>query len=167
MVEEFEDCYMENMKDPAFKLFVILMQPANTLNVTNEYIKSFFAKKTYLERDDQKLYVKIADYLTWVKQPKGRKPELNEATEETIDPLLANNFNKNEDEIANKIMMAEDKENIRLRNVHSDIEVDVCSEESDEESAISFRQSDYESSDDFLDVDGRGNNFKTLGMMNT
>ena len=43
-VEEFEDCYMENMKDPAFKLFVVLMQPADTLNVTNEYINSFLTK---------------------------------------------------------------------------------------------------------------------------
>ena len=55
-VEEFEDCYMENLKDPAFKLFVILMQPTEMLDVTNEYIKSFFAKKTYLEKEDPKLF---------------------------------------------------------------------------------------------------------------
>ena len=54
---------MENMKDPAFKLFFILMHPADTLNITNEYIKSFFAKKTYLKRDDPKLFKKIAEYL--------------------------------------------------------------------------------------------------------
>ena len=29
--EEFEQCYMEHMKDPAFKLFVIMMQPADSL----------------------------------------------------------------------------------------------------------------------------------------
>ena len=50
-VEEFEDCYMENMKDPAFKLFVILMQPEEALNVTNQYIQSFFDKRTYLESE--------------------------------------------------------------------------------------------------------------------
>ena len=87
-VEEFEDCYMENMKDPAFKLFVILMQPADTLNVTNEYIQSFFAKKTYLERKDPKLFRKISEYLIWVKQRKIGKPVLEEPTEDAQDPLL-------------------------------------------------------------------------------
>ena len=62
-VEEFEDCYMENMKDPAFKLLVILMQPADTLDITNVYINSFLTKKTYLEREDPKLFKRIAGYL--------------------------------------------------------------------------------------------------------
>ena len=76
--EEFEDCYMEHMKDPAFKLFVIMMQPAETMNVTNEYIKSFLSKNTYLEREDPELFKKIADYLTWVKQLKrDLKPDEN------------------------------------------------------------------------------------------
>ena len=30
--EEFEQCYMEHMKDPAFKLFVIMTQPVEELN---------------------------------------------------------------------------------------------------------------------------------------
>ena len=47
-VEEFEDCYMENIKDPAFILFVILMQPAGSLNLTNEYINSFFTKRKHI-----------------------------------------------------------------------------------------------------------------------
>ena len=68
--EEFEDCYMENMKDPAFKMFVIKMQPMETLEIKNEYIKCFLSRKTYLERDDPKLFKKIAEYLTWVKEPK-------------------------------------------------------------------------------------------------
>ena len=29
--KEFEQCFMENMNDPAFKLFLIMMQPADTL----------------------------------------------------------------------------------------------------------------------------------------
>ena len=75
-VEEFEDCYMEHMKDPAFKLFVIMMQPAETMKITNEYINCFLAKSTYLEREDPKLFKKISDYLIWVKQPKkGLNPE--------------------------------------------------------------------------------------------
>ena len=86
-VEEFEDCYMENMKDPAFKLFVILMQQADTLEITNEYIQSFFAKKTYLERKDPKLFKKIAEYLIQVKQiqktPEGEL--MMEKDKETIE----------------------------------------------------------------------------------
>ena len=78
---------MENMKDPAFKLFVILMQPAVSLNITNEYIKSFFKKKTYLEKDDPKLFQKIAEYLNQVKQIQ-KAPE--GATGEAMDPLLHN-----------------------------------------------------------------------------
>ena len=150
--EEFEDCYMENMKDPAFKLFVILMQPADTLNITNEYIKSFFAKKTYLERDDDNLFLKIAEYLTWVKQPKGGKPPLDGTTEDTIDPLLGNNNNKNEDDMVDNFMMEEDQENIIPRKLDNAIEVDICSEDSDEGSIASSSQSDGESADEFLDV---------------
>ena len=107
-VEEFEDCYTENMKDPAFKLFVILMQPADTLNVTNEYIQSFFRKKTYLERDDPKLFQKIAEYLIQVKQiqkaPDG-------ASGEAMD-LLLENYVQNEAEEDNGQII---EENIQLQ----------------------------------------------------
>ena len=85
-LEEFEDCYMENMKDSAFKLFVILMQPAKSLNVTNEYIICFLSRKTYLERDDQDLFKKMSKYLIWVKKPKKRlEPEDNEQFPEIDD----------------------------------------------------------------------------------
>ena len=57
-------------------------------------------------------------------------------------------------------MVEEDQENIKLRNVHNDIEVDICSEDSDEEPVISYRHSDDESADDFLDVRGMKINFK-------
>ena len=40
--EEFEQCYFENMKDPAFKVFVVMMQPSQTLNINNEYVECFF-----------------------------------------------------------------------------------------------------------------------------
>ena len=78
-VEEFEDCYMENMKDPAFKLFVILMQPVDTLTIKNEYIKSFLTKKAYLKKDDRRLFKKIANYMTLVKQFKGERSPLKVA----------------------------------------------------------------------------------------
>ena len=81
--EEFEQCYIEHMKDPAFKLFVIMMRPAEQLNGTSEYMKSFFDSKTYLERDDPKLYQKIGDYLLWVKKAKvQRKKHPEEENEE-------------------------------------------------------------------------------------
>ena len=145
-VEEFEDCYMENMKDPAFKLFVILMQPADTLDITNEYIQSFFAKKTYLERDDPKLFGKIAEYLTSVKEPKGEK------SEETIEPLL----NQNEAEGGDRFVTEEDTENIELETFISS-EVEEDSHDSNEESIISCMDSDDESSYDNLGVGGMEN----------
>ena len=37
--DEFEGCYVENLEDPAFKLFVILMQPVETLKNMDEYMK--------------------------------------------------------------------------------------------------------------------------------
>ena len=67
--EEFEQCYMENIKDPAFKLFVIMLQPIGQLDGTSEYMKSFFANKTYLERNDPTLFKKIEEYLSLVKKP--------------------------------------------------------------------------------------------------
>ena len=141
-VEEFEDCYMENIKDPAFKLFVILMEPVDTLNFTNEYIKSFLSKKTYLEREDSKLFKKIAEYLTWVKQLKRGKPLLAEAVDDNIDPLLGRNMNENEDEIADKIVTEEQKENVKLIKLSNENKVDDYSEGIHEESETSSRHSD-------------------------
>ena len=79
--EEFEQCYMEHMKDPAFKLFIIMMQPAEELNRTSEYMMSFFQSKTYLEQDDPKLYDKIGEYLSLVKQAKVEYGEGEEVQE--------------------------------------------------------------------------------------
>ena len=71
--EEFEQFYMEHMKDPAFKLFIIMMQPADSLENTSLYMDSFFDQKTYLERNDVKLFKKISDYLRRVKESKNEK----------------------------------------------------------------------------------------------
>ena len=84
--EEFEQCYMEHMKDSAFRLFVIMMQPVEDLKNTSEYMKSFFTYKTYLERGDPELFRKICDYLSWVKKPNNtgnikRKKDLDEEEE--------------------------------------------------------------------------------------
>ena len=69
--DEFEGCYVENLEDPAFRLFVIMMQPVDTLQSMNEYMDSFFASKTFLEKDDPKVFERIAQYLNWVKLPKS------------------------------------------------------------------------------------------------
>ena len=120
-VEEFEDCYMENMKDPAFKMFVALMQPADTLEITNEYIQSFFAKKTYLERDDPKLFKKIAEYLIQVKQIQ-KAPE--GASGEAMNPLLENHA-QNEAQKGYELMMEKDEEIIELKQLNNLMDMDA------------------------------------------
>ena len=66
--EEFADCYIENMNDPAFQMFVILTQPQGELQNLSEYMTSFLRRKTYLEKDDPNLIRKILEYLLHVKQ---------------------------------------------------------------------------------------------------
>ena len=61
--EEFTHCYIENMKDAAFNLFVIMMQPADTLDNMSPYMQSYFDTKTYLKENDPQLYTKIATNL--------------------------------------------------------------------------------------------------------
>ena len=58
--EEFTHCYIENMKDAAFNLFVIMMQPADTLvNLSND-MKTFIETKTYLDVNDPELFTKLS-----------------------------------------------------------------------------------------------------------
>ena len=68
---EFEQCFIENMNDAAFRLFVILMQDSDTLMEMTEYMKTFIEQRTYLDRDDPDLFVKISKYLTEVRQVEG------------------------------------------------------------------------------------------------
>ena len=56
--EEFTHCYIENMKEESFNLFVIMMQPADTLvNLSND-MRTFFDTKTYLQINDPELFSK-------------------------------------------------------------------------------------------------------------
>ena len=95
--DEFEGCYVENLEDPAFGVFVIMMQPVDTLDRTDSYMKSFFASRTYLEKNDPKLFEKIAQYLYNVKQPQkdgGWSREINVTIgnndkEETLEMMLS------------------------------------------------------------------------------
>ena len=58
--QEFQYCHIEHMKDPAFKLFVIMMQPMESLQNLTECMKQYFVQETYLKKDDEKLFTKIA-----------------------------------------------------------------------------------------------------------
>ena len=59
------------MKDPAFKLFIIMMQPMDSLQNLTECMKQYFVQETYAEeRWWEIIHTKIASYLTLVKQPK-------------------------------------------------------------------------------------------------
>ena len=67
--EEFTHCYIENMKDAAFNLFVIVMQPVETLVNISNYMKIFFETKTYLQVDDPELFIKLATHLENARKP--------------------------------------------------------------------------------------------------
>ena len=71
--EEFTHCYIENMEDDSFNLFVIMMQPVETLVNISPYMKSFFAKKTYLQLNDLELFTKLAKQLDNARLPKYLK----------------------------------------------------------------------------------------------
>ena len=68
--EEFTHCYIENMKDAAFNLCVIMMQPVDTLINISDYMKTFFDTRTYLQINDPGILIKLAIYLK-----KGRDSE--------------------------------------------------------------------------------------------
>ncbi len=56
--EEFEECYIENKKDPAFQMFVIMMEARENLTNLTAYMEAFFDTKTYLEISDGDLLKK-------------------------------------------------------------------------------------------------------------
>ena len=72
--EEFTHCYIENMKDAAFHIFVIMMQPEDTLVNISPYMKTFFANKTYLDVNDPELFTKLAVHLNNARQPENGDP---------------------------------------------------------------------------------------------
>ena len=100
--KEFEYCIVENINDPAFRLFVILMEKLDQLENLSPNMSNFMKQKTYLERTDPKLFDKIADCLRKVKEPKvdvkkrkkqkrrknnKRNEVVNEADKDTMIPL--------------------------------------------------------------------------------
>ena len=85
--EEFTHCYIENMNDPAFHLFVIMMQPADTLVNTSNYMKTFFETKTYLDVNDPELFTKLATLLDEARKPDNDDVDNhnNDNNDENID----------------------------------------------------------------------------------
>ncbi len=71
--DEFEECYIENKKDPAFQILVIMMQPRQDLTNLTAYMTSFFDTKTYLEMDDPNLFTKLEKYLEMIKTGKEKE----------------------------------------------------------------------------------------------
>ena len=57
--EEFEEFMEEQKKDPAYKLFVIMMQEHKTLQRCSIYMKKYFRSKTYYDKNDPDLWSKI------------------------------------------------------------------------------------------------------------
>ncbi len=67
--EEFQECVEESKKDPMYKLFVILMQPLETLQNCTEYMEQYFRNKTFLDRNDPQLTGKLVEYLRELQVP--------------------------------------------------------------------------------------------------
>ena len=82
--EEFAKCSAENESDSAFKLFVILMEDINVLRNVPDSIGIFFKQKTFLKKDDPKVFQKIGSYLLKTKQQ-------NDLNEDEIVELLVDN----------------------------------------------------------------------------
>ena len=59
-VDEFTHCYIEHIDDPAFKLFVIMMEPIKDLKDLTPNMKKLFTEQTYLDINDPELFTKLA-----------------------------------------------------------------------------------------------------------
>ena len=65
---EFEESAFENMRDPAFRMIVILYDSMNNLgNITPE-MQMFLESRTYLDIGDSKLLQKVANILQSIRQ---------------------------------------------------------------------------------------------------
>ena len=62
-----QECMEESKRDPAFKIFVILMQPEETLRGCTAHMEKFFRSRTYLSKDDPQLVRKLTNHLRTIK----------------------------------------------------------------------------------------------------
>ncbi len=74
--QEFEYCCVESQDDPSFKILVILMQPLESLENLQDNkavrIRNFVRKRTCLDKDENKLWMKIKSHLIFVKCKKEK-----------------------------------------------------------------------------------------------
>ena len=61
--DEFTHCYIEHVEDPAFKLFIIVMEPVGILTDMTLNMKKVLKEQTYLELQDPDLFTKLSKYL--------------------------------------------------------------------------------------------------------
>ncbi len=91
--EEFEFCYRETKKDPAFKLLTILMEPLAMLNLSRQscgLIKYYLETNTFLEHNDANLWKKIAKHFTEVRSGKNKEGKRRcENDEDEAEAFLA------------------------------------------------------------------------------
>ena len=66
--EEFTKCLAESEENLAFKLFIILMEEVDTLINIPENMQIFLKEKTYVKRNDPKLFEKIGYHLWLMRQ---------------------------------------------------------------------------------------------------
>ena len=96
--EEFTHCYIENMKDAAFNLFVIMMQPADTLVNITLNMKTFFHTKTYLQKDDPDLSIKLATLLENTRKPENDDADNGKMEDDKIDAADENDGDHDDDD---------------------------------------------------------------------
>ena len=61
--DEFTHCYIEHVEDPAFKLFVIMMNPLGNLTDLTPNMRRLLTEETYLEVDNPELFSRLGRYL--------------------------------------------------------------------------------------------------------
>ena len=60
---EFRECFLESLVDPAYRMFVIMMEPEESLQNLSIYMRKFFSDTTYGMPTDPKLFSKIGKLL--------------------------------------------------------------------------------------------------------
>ena len=65
---EFRECFLESAADSAFRIFVILMQPMESLVNKSIYMKKFFGQTTCASHTDTRLFTKLGKGLKEIKE---------------------------------------------------------------------------------------------------
>ena len=65
---EFRECFLESAADSAFRIFVILTQPMESLVNKSIYMKKFFGQTTCASHTDSRLFTKLGKGLIEIKE---------------------------------------------------------------------------------------------------